>query len=57
MTILQYHPNMVIRNLGSLSHGTGAKYLEVIEGQDKALIAKRWRRSPIAPEGSILIKF
>lgn len=33
-----------IRNVASLPHGTGSRYLECIDGLNGELVAKAWRR-------------
>lgn len=43
--IIIISPKIVIRNLESLSRGTGARYLEVIESHiEGEYVAKCWRR-------------
>jgi len=46
LKIIPYSKNLDVRNLDSLPRGTGARYLEVIEGEKGAFIAKKWRRKP-----------
>lgn len=57
--IIHFHREMKITNLGALAHGTGAKYLEVIEAHTgTSYIAKQWRRTAsAAPKDAILIQF
>jgi hypothetical protein len=42
-----------ITNLDALPRGTGARYLEVIRGEDDTLVAKQWRRKPVA--GAVMV--
>ena len=44
---IPYTKDLDIRNVDALPRGTGARYLEVIEGADGAFVAKQWRRKPI----------
>ncbi|MFA5380279.1 MAG: hypothetical protein WC455_31245, partial [Dehalococcoidia bacterium] len=46
--IIPYSPSLKITNLGQLPRGTGARYLEVIRGENDTLAAKQWRRSVIS---------
>jgi hypothetical protein len=57
--IIHFNRDLKITNLGALAHGTGAKYLEVIESHIKGTyIAKQWRRkSSNSPKDAILIQF
>jgi hypothetical protein len=43
--LIKYHKLLLITNLEQLPRGTGAKYLEVIDGQNGYLVAKQWRRT------------
>ena len=55
--IIDYHPHMIVRNLDQLPRGTGAKYLEVIEGQyPREYIAKQWRHYRLQSPG-LYIRF
>jgi len=42
--IIKNSRDLDIRNVNSLPHGTGAKYLEVIRGQKSEFVAKAWKR-------------
>lgn len=54
--VISYDRNLDIRNGENLPTGTGAKWLEVIEGEDGSYIAKAWRRKlPCKP--GIFIQF
>jgi hypothetical protein len=64
-TIKHFDVNMDIRNLSQLPHGTGSRYLEVIESHEVnaitgigyAYIAKQWRNVLPKDNGNILIQF
>jgi len=43
-TIIQYAPQLQIVNIHTLPTGTGARYLLVIQGEGKDLVAKKWLR-------------
>jgi len=53
--IVKYSPKLDIQNISSLPKGTGAKYLEVIEGEGGAYVAKAWRRS--LPKKGMVVEF
>ena len=53
--VILYTPDLDIRNLDALPRGRGLPYLEVIRGEDGALVAKRWRRKP--PANALLVDF
>lgn len=53
--IIPYTPTLAIRNLSALKGGLGARYLEVIRGEDGELVAKQWRRSD--KKGALLVDF
>jgi len=55
MRIIPNSLDLVIRNLDALPHGTGARYLVVIEGQDNEYVAKRWTRVPKCTNWELLI--
>lgn len=58
--IVDYCPSLTIRNVEQLPRGTGAKYLECVEGQAYGTyIAAKWRRTLPAslPRGRVLIRF
>lgn len=58
--MIDYDRSQTITNLEQLPKGTGAKYLECIEGQAYGTyIAAKWRRTPPAnlPRGRVLIRF
>lgn len=62
MTVLQYKEmkhSLRITNLENLPKGLGCHYLICIEGEDKTLIAKQWkRRQPQTLQPSeILVSF
>lgn len=46
MTIIPYTRTLTIRNIESLPHGTGCRYLEVINGLHGEYVAVAWRRTP-----------
>jgi hypothetical protein len=52
---IPYSRDLKITNLDQLPRGIGARYLEVIRGENGTLIAKRWRRSPAVREGVLLV--
>ena len=45
---IPYDPKMKIANLDQLPKGSGARYLEIVDGPDGRLVAKQWRRKPVA---------
>jgi uncharacterized protein (DUF1330 family) len=53
--IIPYNAKLDIRNLSQLPPGTGSRYLEVINGEDEAFVAKYWRRK--LPSRGIVIDF
>lgn len=57
MTIINYTPQLVIKNIQSLSAGTGAKFLSCITSHVPGeLIAKAWSRS-MPKQAEIVVKF
>lgn len=42
--VVKFERTMRVTNLGAMARGTGARYLEVIEGESGEYIAKAWRR-------------
>lgn len=59
MQVIKYTPDLErrLRNVGSLPHGTGAKYLVCIAGQGDELVAKQWARTLPTGSQDIIIKF
>lgn len=55
--VVDYSPDLDIRNMDALPRGTGAKYLVAIPGLGSELVAKRWARVPKVGKGEILIRF
>jgi DNA polymerase III sliding clamp (beta) subunit (PCNA family) len=51
--IIPQSRDLKITNLDQLPRGTGARYLEVVRGEDGVLVAKQWRRKPVA--GAVLV--
>ena len=57
MKTINYSPQLVIRNLEVLTHGTGAKYLSCIASHIPGeLIAKAWSRS-MPKKAEVVVKF
>lgn len=55
---INYSKDLKIKNVAFLPSGTGAKFLEVIAGEDGEFVAKQWKRKiPTNHEGLIFIKF
>ena len=44
-----------IKNVDSLPHGTGAKYLKCLIGEGTDLIAKSWHRKKPSPEYGYMV--
>lgn len=57
MEIINYTPQLIIRNTESLPHGTGAKFLACISSHIPGeLIAKAWSRS-MPKNAEVVVKF
>ena len=54
--VIPYERTMDIRNTEQLARGTGGKFLEVISGEGKSLIAKQWRRK-LPKTGGTFVEF
>lgn len=54
-TLIQYTTGLRIVNMEHLRQGSGARYLEVIHGENGDLVAKQWRRKLV--DGSTLVDF
>ena len=56
--VIKHNRDMRITNLDQLAHGTGAKYLEVLESHiPDTYIAVQWRRkNTVCNDGHILIE-
>ena len=55
--VLLYRPNLRIRNLEHLPHGTGCRFLEVMRGKDGDFIAVGWRRKAECADDRLLVEF
>lgn len=60
MHVISYNPGMKIVNHEQLASGTGCKYLEVAEDNERnVLVAVQWRRTKpkSLPKGRSLVEF
>lgn len=52
---IPYSKDLKITNMDAMPKGSGARYLEVVRGENDTLIAKQWRRKPVA--NAVLVDF
>lgn len=53
-----YTKDLVIRNVAALPKGTGCRFLLCVQGQGGELVAKKWCRKEVEPQGiEVLVCF